>query len=210
MCYILIVWIRYDTISSTAVRTSRTRALPCCARLRQAVTPPQFTDAGLQWLSVSDVGSVCIRHMRAGVVGPRAASFLGVVLPWLVTMFCYQGSMLVTICNWSALLTIGVVNLLVPIAVYREALMQSPEFRRQDLSESSPLLADQADYTNDGYGQRELVAGGESTFWSVDGVWAPSEPLPTALEVQSRHRSADEGKEEPLLQAVPDWLARYE
>ena len=58
--------------------------------------------------------------LNSGVVGPRAASFLGVVLPWLVAMFCYQGSMLVTICNWSALLTIGVVNLIVPIAVYCE------------------------------------------------------------------------------------------
>ena len=141
------------------------------------------------------------------MVGPHAASFLGVVLPWLVTMFCYQGSMLVTICNWSALLTIGVVNLLVPIAVYREALMRSPEFRRQDLSESSPLLADpDDDYTSDVYGERELVGGGGRISWSVDGVWAPS----AALDVKSQRCSADEARGEPLLQAVPDWLARYE
>jgi hypothetical protein len=38
--------------------------------------------------------------------------------------------MLVTICNWSALLTIGVVNLLVPIAVYREVREESKTRRR--------------------------------------------------------------------------------
>jgi hypothetical protein len=54
------------------------------------------------------------------------ASFLGVVAPWLVTMFCYQGSLLVSFCNWSALLTIGTVNLVVPLAVYREALRRYP------------------------------------------------------------------------------------
>jgi hypothetical protein len=47
-------------------------------------------------------------------------SSVGVVLPWLVTMFCYQASMLIQICNWMALLTIGVVNLVVPLSLYRQ------------------------------------------------------------------------------------------
>ena len=64
--------------------------------------------------------------LNAGDFGPKSASFLGVVAPWLVTMFCYQGSLLVSFCNWSALLTISAVNLVVPLAVYRAALLRYP------------------------------------------------------------------------------------
>lgn len=178
---------------------------------------PEFTKlSGYLWNITTlipgiPVLAIMVRYnlLNSGVVGPRAASFLGVVLPWLVTMFCYQGSMLVTICNWSALLTIGVVNLLVPIAVYREALMQSPEVRRHTVSESSPLLVNQDDdLASDGYGDGErhrerFGVSGDQISWSVDGVWAPSKSFSTA-----RVTPATKPVDEPLLQAVPDWLAR--
>eukprot|EP01046_Picozoa_sp_COSAG06_P018372 COSAG06_NODE_1278_length_10031_cov_105.662002_1_plen_254_part_00 len=100
----------------------RVRVIALARLLRPPSAPPTWVPPG-PCLVLS-----CL--VWVGVVGPRAASFLGVVLPWIVTMFCYQGSMLVTICNWSALLTIGVVNLLVPIAVYREVREESKTRRR--------------------------------------------------------------------------------
>lgn len=44
--------------------------------------------------------AIMVRYnlMNSGVVGPKSAFFFGVVAPWLVTMFCYQASMLVSIC----------------------------------------------------------------------------------------------------------------
>jgi hypothetical protein len=69
--------------------------------------------------------AIMVRYnlVNSGAAGPKLAFFVGVVAPWLVTMFCYQAEVLVAICNWSALLTIGVVNLVVPIAVYHKALV---------------------------------------------------------------------------------------
>ena len=62
-------------------------------------------------------------------------SSVGVVLPWLVTMFCYQASMLIQICNWMALLTIGVVNLVVPLSLYRQVRgLSSPGLSSPGLS----------------------------------------------------------------------------
>ena len=99
--------------------------------------------------------AIMVRYnlLNSGVAGPKMAFFLGVVAPWLVTMFCYQASVLVSICNWSALLTIGAVNLVVPIAIYREALLRYGgaksflagrcfAFPARDPSETRPLLND--------------------------------------------------------------------
>ena len=46
--------------------------------------------------------AIMVRYnlMNSGVVGPKLAFFFGVVAPWLVTMFCYQASMLVSICAY--------------------------------------------------------------------------------------------------------------
>eukprot|EP01046_Picozoa_sp_COSAG06_P070570 COSAG06_NODE_19795_length_822_cov_1.170124_2_plen_104_part_01 len=79
--------------------------------------------------------------------------FLGVVAPWLVAMFCYQASVLVSckalscccassvflsktvpfravqvaICNWAAILCQGFVNLAIPFMVYRNAGLLEPQ-----------------------------------------------------------------------------------
>ena len=52
----------------------------------------------------AQVLAIMVRYnlLNSEVVGPKTAFFLGVVAPWLVTMFCYQASMLTKICNWTA------------------------------------------------------------------------------------------------------------
>ena len=51
--------------------------------------------------------AIMVRYnlQNSGVVGPKLAFFFGVVAPWLVTMFCYQASMLVSICDYNLRLT---------------------------------------------------------------------------------------------------------
>ena len=108
---------------------------------------------------------VCLTHhgytqvrynlLNSGVTGPKMAFFLGVVAPWLLTMWAYQASMLVSVryrcrpCQIVLIvlahlpcidkyrvlslksglqlvctLTIGVVNLIVPLLVYQQALIR--------------------------------------------------------------------------------------
>ena len=128
--------------------------------------------------------------LNAGDFGPWSASFFGVVAPWLVTMFCYQGSLLVSFCNWSALLTISAVNLVVPLAVYRAALLRYPTVGE---TESSRL--------------KEPFAAAAAAVPSMEGATALTQPFATAPAVII-------GDGDPLFEvqatvvAVPKWLAQ--
>jgi hypothetical protein len=61
------------------------------------------------------------------IANPFWANFFGVVLPWIVTAFCYEQQLLSTLCNWVAILVQGYINFLVPILVYRRALIEFPQ-----------------------------------------------------------------------------------
>jgi len=61
------------------------------------------------------------------IANPFMANILGVVLPWVVTAFCYEQQVLNTLCNWVAILVQGYVNFLVPILLYRRALIEFPQ-----------------------------------------------------------------------------------
>ncbi|KAA0168848.1 hypothetical protein FNF27_02010 [Cafeteria roenbergensis] len=60
------------------------------------------------------------------IVSPFMANILGVVLPWAVTAFCYEQQVLNQLCNWVAILVQGYINFLVPIMLYRRALIEFP------------------------------------------------------------------------------------
>eukprot|EP01052_Picozoa_sp_SAG31_P039728 SAG31_NODE_5572_length_2450_cov_1.395151_3_plen_122_part_00 len=102
-------------------------------------------------------------------------------------MFCYQASALLFICNWSALLTIGVVNLIVPIAVYRKALSSA--------AASSDASVDSTQYTV------------HSDNLSVNFEVGASSVSPVSMDRSScgflRFRRKG------VTKAVPDWLAHW-
>lgn len=51
----------------------------------------------------------------------------GVVAPWIVTAFLYNTSWLNEFCNWVAILLQGLVNCVVPVILYRSALLRYPD-----------------------------------------------------------------------------------
>ena len=132
------------------------------------------------------------------VTFPIIFSSQGVVAPWLVTMFCYQASVLVSICNWSALLTIGVVNLIAPIAVYREALLRYGD--HLDPAASSCCFKGHRFYSNvDASGLTQPLTAGGGGAGSIINQPAADERGET---------SEAEAEAAVIMVAVPDWLAR--
>jgi amino acid permease len=125
--------------------------------------------------------AIMVRYnlLNSKACGPKMAFFLGVVAPWLVTMFCYQASMLTTICNWTAVLFISGVNLVVPVAVYRQALLR---------------------YGGAGSGAGGAGAKGLSTQ-------AEAEPLLGAGRSGAEPGGLGAEGAQGAVQAVPDWLA---
>lgn len=59
------------------------------------------------------VGKVC---------GKGASYFFGVVLPWLVAFCFLQGEVFAMLLNWSSLIVNGIVNFIIPCALYYKAI----------------------------------------------------------------------------------------
>jgi hypothetical protein len=72
--------------------------------------------------------AIMVRYnLQAGeVCGQKMAFFLGVVLPWIVTAFCYEYDVLVSICSWAGNGVSGFVNFVVPAILYYSALKRYP------------------------------------------------------------------------------------
>eukprot|EP00746_Dinoflagellata_sp_MGD_P131930 gnl/MRDRNA2_/MRDRNA2_65667_c0_seq2.p1 gnl/MRDRNA2_/MRDRNA2_65667_c0~~gnl/MRDRNA2_/MRDRNA2_65667_c0_seq2.p1 ORF type:complete len:431 (+),score=51.60 gnl/MRDRNA2_/MRDRNA2_65667_c0_seq2:87-1379(+) len=70
--------------------------------------------------------NVIVRYnlISSGRFGPAVASFLAVVVPWLITMFLYRTALFVDILNWAAMLCMGPVNFVVPPLLYVSAIKQ--------------------------------------------------------------------------------------
>jgi hypothetical protein len=150
--------------------------------------------------------AIMVRYnlLNSGVVGPKMAFFFGVVAPWLVTMFCYQASMLVSICNWSALLTIGVVNLVVPIALYREALFRYGDDPEAVAKSWFPTVRSAV-----GIEAALLPAAAGSGSGPGSGPLAINQQETAGQGGGNRDRGEAEGGggSAERVQAVPDWLA---
>lgn len=65
----------------------------------------------------------CRYNLLSGdLCSPRMASLLAVGVPWAITAFTYNRGLLLTACNWVALLVQGYTNFVLPAALYLEAL----------------------------------------------------------------------------------------
>lgn len=88
--------------------------------------------------------AIMVRYnlQSSGVMGSTAAFFWAVVAPWLFTAFFYQAQALLQFCSWVALLCQGFINLVVPILLYRQALLWYPkdtEIASYDALSSKPV-----------------------------------------------------------------------
>lgn len=64
--------------------------------------------------------------LSGGLASKKTAMMVGVILPWVVTTFLYQRPVLVTLCNWIALVVQGYTNFVLPVAMYRKAVLRYP------------------------------------------------------------------------------------
>lgn len=74
------------------------------------------------------VVAVIVRYnlLSSGRVGACGASFLGVVLPWLVTVILYHAGVFVDVLNWAAMLCMGPVNFVIPPLLFLSAVKRFP------------------------------------------------------------------------------------
>jgi hypothetical protein len=126
-----------------------------------------------------------------------------VVAPWLVTLFLYNASVFVDVLSWSALLAMGFINFFVPPLLYLKAIELYPDesmhaLKRNTLAE--PLVG--------GAGARSgrptlcpVIEGEEGE--AGDGI------SPDFAERGGALPSAEPEVEEPLVDAVPAWVAEY-
>jgi len=85
--------------------------------------------------------SIIVRYnlLENKICSKPMANFIGVILPWLVTIPFYTGQGLQNVINWSSLISGGIINFIIPFWIYvraRDYKMASlSEFDRADLDE---------------------------------------------------------------------------
>lgn len=74
--------------------------------------------------------SILVRYnlVTAKFCPPWVANMIGVVAPWIVSMFFYHGQGLSIVVNWSAILFQGFINFAVPALLYYFAIKLYPHF----------------------------------------------------------------------------------
>jgi hypothetical protein len=91
--------------------------------------------------------AVMIRYnlFVGGLLGSGWSSFWGVAFPWLVGFFLYQGNGFTEFVNWTSILFSGVVNFLVPAALYYKARqLYGEEADRLDAIDETAQILDRA------------------------------------------------------------------
>jgi len=85
--------------------------------------------------------SIIVRYnlLENQICNKPMANFIGVILPWLVTIPFYTGRGLEYVINWSTLISGGIINFIIPFWLYVRArnykLNQLSEFDRDDIDE---------------------------------------------------------------------------
>jgi len=64
--------------------------------------------------------------VSGGIMSDRDSFLFSVVLPWVVTMFCYESGVLASMCAWAGLFIQGYINFAVPVYLYILALRKHP------------------------------------------------------------------------------------
>jgi hypothetical protein len=100
------------------------------------------------------VFSILVRYnlITGKICGPKIAFVLGVLAPWLVSMFFYHGRGLSSVVNWTAILVQGFVNFVFPCLLFFFAyrwyvLGQKPDQEKGVLEEDEKTPAPTADFS---------------------------------------------------------------
>jgi len=76
--------------------------------------------------------SIIVRYnlLENKICGKPMANFIGVILPWLVTIPFYTGKGLSNVINWSSLIAGGIINFIIPFWIY----VRARDYKRYKLS----------------------------------------------------------------------------
>lgn len=91
--------------------------------------------------------SILVRYnlVTGKLCPPIVANLIGVVAPWVLSMFFYHGQGLSIVVNWSAILFQGFVNFAIPALLYLFAIRLYPHFPEivieNDPNEETPIVA---------------------------------------------------------------------
>ncbi|GAB5359374.1 hypothetical protein AAMO2058_000538500 [Amorphochlora amoebiformis] len=83
-------------------------------RVSAQLFPPLVLVPGIPILSII----VRYNLLENKVCGPVMANIVGVVFPWLISLFTMSGNLLNVILNWSGILTVGPLNFLIPCTMF--------------------------------------------------------------------------------------------
>lgn len=148
------------------------------------------------------VYSILVRYnlITGGICGPKVAFVIGVLAPWLVSMFFYHGRGLSSVVNWTAILVQGFVNFAFPALLfyyaYRRYVLKDPAAQAAAPPDEDANVAKEAapePSTNPGYS----INPDEPPVTEED-------PAPGNGET-SAEESDDEDPPNPV-NAVPSWL----
>eukprot|EP00118_Oscarella_pearsei_P006408 m.28864 g.28864 ORF g.28864 m.28864 type:complete len:583 (+) comp31085_c0_seq2:86-1834(+) len=173
------------------------------------------------------VMAIMVRYnLQAGGWGKRTSFFIGVVAPWIITLFCYQYNQLTEICSWVGNVVSGFVNFALPTFLFYSARRRYPRIDGDLESylpshETTPLLSTPS-------GSRVNSRRSSLAAPSTDGMTqvypkldnddddndSKTENLNLAINVTSgnfeKDSDIDDDDEktylEPPVNAVPSWL----
>jgi len=96
--------------------------------------------------------SIIVRYnlLENKICGKPMANFIGVILPWLVTIPFYTGKGLSNVINWSSLISGGIINFIIPFWIYvraRDYKITLSALEREEIDENlGPQYHDPDEY----------------------------------------------------------------
>jgi hypothetical protein len=82
--------------------------------------------------------SIIVRYnlLENKICNKPVANFIGVILPWLVTIPFYTGQGLLEVMNWSTLISNGLINFIIPFWLYINAITYKMSLDRIEIDEA--------------------------------------------------------------------------
>lgn len=146
------------------------------------------------------VFSILVRYnlITGKICGPKLAFVLGVLAPWMVSMFFYHGRGLSSVVNWTAILVQGFVNFVFPVLLFYFA------FRRYVLKDKLSPVEDEDVATPEPNTTADAAPTPDFSI-NPDNLEVPGEedPPPGADEEVALD---DEDEEPNPVNSVPKWL----
>jgi len=178
--------------------------------------------------------SVMARYnlVSGDLLTPHRATWVGIVLPWIVVALTYRRPVLMATCSWVAVLVQGFANFVLPVALYRAALRRHPrpsdggndvedDNIRDVMVPLLPFSSMQLRATTVGSADDDLVEVDASEVDSSEFVAsaftlqggraissAMAEEPDAAADIREPHYEPHHEPHEPSIHALPRWIRR--